>query len=217
MKKLLCLLLALMMVFCLFGCEERRDDDDDDDDREEKPKTEFAMGEVSNQTYENAFLGISCTLSSEWTYLTEAEILEINNIASGYMDDQVAEQLKNAAIVYDMYAKNTLDTSSININMEKHTASQLKNVNLKQVLESQIPVIRSTYENIGYTDIQVQYQKIQVDGKTFDSIGLTASYYGTEFHMVCFTFVRGNYIANVSIGSPRSSVLEEVLRCFDIQ
>lgn len=54
--------------------------------------------------------------------------------------------------VYDMFASLS-NGSSININLEKLSAIQQVSLNMKGALESQISAIVSTYQNMGFTDI----------------------------------------------------------------
>ncbi len=100
------------------------------------------MGDAVSNTYKNDFLGISCTLPSEWVFYTDKQILQLNNIVGDVIDDKVAEQLKNANIIYDMYATVPAAGNSININMEKLSALQVLNLNIKNTLEAQIDTIK---------------------------------------------------------------------------
>ena len=235
MKKVLSLLLAVAMLLsvslCFAGCEnedirgtfatdpttptDNQTPNGDDPVTGQTP--EFSMGTVTGRNYKNEFLGISCTLPAEWEIFTDAQILEMNNITSGYLDEDTKELLKNANIVYDMYAQYLVDGSSININMEKLNALQLINLNIKQVLESQIPTIKSSYENMGYTDVNVVYQKLTVDSKEFDSIRVTAKIQGYDFTLIVFSFLKGNYLANVSVGSLNTASIDAILGSITIQ
>ena len=53
-----------------------------------------------------------------------------------------------------MMATNLAEGGSISINMEKLSALQILSLDIKKTLEAQIPTIKSTYENIGYTDVK---------------------------------------------------------------
>jgi len=276
MKKLVCLLLALLMAFTLcfsfVGCDsadtrdEVVDDEDEEEDEEsadtsddetdsesaskddsdketsnkfddnsddeavenpvENPvedpedeptadKTEFSMGKVVGNTYRNTFLGLECTLPSDWTFYSDEQILELNNIATGYLDEETLEQLQQVDIVYDMSASNA-EGSNVTINLERHNEYIMTTLDLKSTLESQASTIVTAYENMGYTDIEVEYQKIKVDGVKFDALVLSAEIQGFDFEGVVFCFKKGNYLASVSVTTLGEGNVEKILDCFTV-
>ena len=210
MKKLLAVLLTLVLVFSLCGCLGGNNDDvrgditsgnQSETEKETEKEPEFSLGKATNNTYKNDFLGITCTLPSEWVFYNDEQILQLNNIVGDVVDKDVAEQLKNANIIYDMYATYQNEGSSININLEKLNAAQIITLDIKKTLEAQIDSIKSTYQNMGYTDINAAYQKITISGKEFDGLKISAKIQGINFYTTVFTFRKGSYLANVSLGS----------------
>ena len=210
MKKLLAVLLTLVLVFSLCGCLGGNNDDvrgditsgnQSETEKETEKEPEFSLGKATNNTYKNDFLGITCTLPSEWVFYNDEQILKLNNIVGDVVDKDVAEQLKNANIIYDMYATYQNEGSSININLEKLNAAQIITLDIKKTLEAQIDSIKSTYQNMGYTDINAAYQKITISGKEFDGLKISAKIQGINFYTTVFTFRKGSYLANVSLGS----------------
>lgn len=217
MKKILCLLMVAVMLCGLVACAPDSTDDvrgtvAGGQNNEEK----FSLGQTTNNRYENKFLGLSCTLPSEWVFYTDEEILELNNIAKDAMDEDVVDAIENATIIYDMYASNPNDYSSVNVNLEKHTKAQIAALNLKNVLESQFQAIINTYENMGYTNVEVKYQKITVDGKEFDGAVTTADIAGMTFHSIVFCFKKDRYLANVTVGAMGADKVAAILDCFTV-
>lgn len=239
MKKILCLFLSVMMLLslsvCLAGCgpedvrgdvvennatqnpTENKTPTDTQTPTQNETEPDFSMGKATGSAYKNDFLGISWTLPEGWVFYSDEQIQQLNNVVGDYVDEEVAEKLKELPIIYDMYAQHTTDGSSVNINMEKLNALQIATLNIKQTLEAQIPTIKDTYANIGYTDTKVEYQKVTVDGKEFDGLKLTAKIQGIDFTMVIFTFRKSNYLANVSVGSLQAETLEEILGNFTVK
>lgn len=221
MKKLICLLLATVLMLSLFGCSGEKDPDDVRGDvtkntsPSEEPK--FSLGTTESNTYKNEFLGISCTLSSEWVFYTDEQLRELNNIVGDVAGEELAEKLEKASIIYDMCVTNVNDNSNINVNLEKVTPSQLKNTTVKALLESQIDVIKTAYENMGLTNIKVQYQKITVDGKEFDALVYSASAQGVGLYGTAFSFIKGNYMANVTVTTTQTNKVDKILGYFEIQ
>lgn len=128
----------------------------------------------------------------------------------------MAEQLKNADIVYDMYATNNNEGCNMNINLEKHTALQIKNMNLKKVIEDQFEGIKSSYKNMGYTNVNVAYEKIEVDGKKYDGLKLSDKIQDYDFNAVVFTFKKDKYLANITVAGLGDNKIDNLLSYFEI-
>lgn len=216
MKKLLCVLLTVVLLLglclSLAACGEENNQGEMEDNA-----LAFSMGKTVGTTYTNTFLGISCTLPEGWVFASEKEILEQNQLVGEYLDEDTLAKLEQATIIYDMSAQDPADFSNVNVNMEKLTTAQITSINVKQVLEQQIPALVSAYENIGYTNVDVVSEIVTVDGRNFNAIRLSADIYGVEFHMVCFSFKKSTYLANVAVGAISTEKVEEILSCFTIK
>lgn len=198
--------------------EEQNDiQNDNEDDSQNKEEPEFSLGKTSNNTYNNEFLGIRCTLPAEWSFYTDEEILELNNITEEIVDEDVVERLKEANIIYDMYAANEEDGSNININLEKLNAVQMIGLDIKQSLEEQTDEIKTAYQNMGFTDINIQYQKIKVSGKEFDGLKISAETQGIDFYSTVFVSKKGQYLANVTLSSLLTDQTDTILSYFTVQ
>ena len=212
MKKILCSLLAILMLASLCGCASGGDSSNIRGEivggnaapvETAPPATEpaFSFGKTAANTYKNDFLGISCTLPEEWTFYTDQQILEMNSLTGEFLDEETAKLVEDAAIIYDMMAVKQEDGSTISVNLEKLSAVQLLALDIQASLEAQIDTIISTYENMGYTDVQVVSEKITVDGKEYDNLTITAKIMDLDFYAHCFAFRKGSYLANVTVCS----------------
>lgn len=219
MKKFLCLALALIMLVGICGCFDGNGPEDvrRDIGGENQNEPAFSLGKTANNTYNNDFLGISCALPDDWTFYTDEEILEINNIVGDVVDEDIAEQLENANVIYDMYATCQTEGSNMNVNLEKLSSIQTISLDIKQTLESQIDTIKQGYENMGYKDTNVEYKKIKVDSKEFHGLKLTARIQDIDFYATIFTFKKGNYLANVTICSLQTDKTDTILSYFTVK
>lgn len=217
MKKILCLLLVLVLLFGLCGCFVKSEQDVRGEvvssTQSEEEATEFSFGNTASNTYKNDFLGIGCTLPSEWTFATQEEILELNQLSKDSLDEEVAKAIEEAELIYDMSAS-TIDGSNININLQKISLAQIATLDIKKELEAQIDTIKSTYDTMGFTDTVVSYEKVTVDGKEFDALRITAKVQDVAFYGVSFAFRKSNYLATVSVGSIPSDKTAEYLGYF---
>lgn len=226
MKKFLFLFVSIVMMLNICGCTNTFDEKDvrgeivdensnqntnDTENIENTEDAEFLLGKTKNNKYENDFLGISCTLPSDWVFYTEEQILALNNIAFDYFDEETSEILKNATIIYDMYATNMRDGSNMNINLEKLNAIQVKNLDIKQVLESQIDRLKTGLQNMGYTDINIEYEIVNVDDRLIDGLKITGKISNTDYYGYALSFKKGNYLANISISSFQKDKFDTIL------
>ena len=222
MKKLLCFLLSAIMIFSLFACDEikKSEKDDEDDVRgnissdKDDEGAELSLGKTSGGTYTNDFLGLSWTLPEGWEFYSDAEILALNNIAEGYLDEDVAKQLEKASLIYDMYAQNSSEGSTVNVVIEKLRTTK---IDIKTSLESQIDMIKSSYANMGYTDVSVEYEKVTVDGQEFDGLRMTAKIQGFDFYAQIFAFKKDNYMANVTLCTLYTDTTGDLLDLFTVK
>lgn len=240
MKKFLCLFLSAIMLLGLCGCLGNNDDvrgditnndqsqtessnsnnnssNDSSNNSSNDKEPEFSLGKATGSTYNNDFLGLSCTLPSGWRFYSDKEILALNNLAGEYYDDSVLETIKNANIIYDMFAENQAEGMNVNINLEKHTLLEMASIDVKKTLEAQAPTIKSSFQNMGYTDIQTEYQKTTVDGKEFDSLRYTAKIQGIDYYGVVISFKKGNYLASLTVSSLVTDNTSTILGYFDVK
>ena len=83
--------------------------------------------------------------------------------------------------------------------------------------EAQFDAIKTTYQNMGFTDVNIYYDKITVDGKEFDGARFSAKIQGIDFYGVIFTFRKANYLANVTICSLVTNETDTFLGYFDVK
>ena len=203
MKKILSLLLVVILSCSVFACGKKNDDSD------------FQLGRVTGNTYRNDFIGLSCDIPIGWKIYNEKELLALNNLVGDSFDAKTAERLKNAQIVYDMCATHETNGHSINVNFEK-VPYDAKKLDLKKNIEAQFDAIRTSYVNMGYTNINISYQKVKVDGKEYDGLRLNAKIEGVDVYMIGFMYVKGNYVVNVSVGSVMTDQTQTFLSSFKV-
>jgi len=224
MKKIGILALTLTLLFCLSGCNvfnvtnqilgsNQVDSDAADKDVE---SGKISLGEVENHTYRNDSFGISCTLTDEWVFLSHEEILSVNSLSAELMGDELAQQIADAPILYDMTANNPVTGASITVNMEKITILQAATLDLKATLESQFEGIRTGLSNIGYADVTITYEKVEVGGRQYDGATVHATIQGIDFYEVIFCYRQGQYIVNVTIGTLQTDTTADLLSTFAI-
>jgi hypothetical protein len=113
-----------------------------------------------------------------------------------------------------MLATHPTTNSSVNVNLEKLNSFQLMNLNIKANLESQFPTITATLKNMGFSNINIQYQKLTVDGKEYDGLVISATLNNIPMYQAAFAFLRGNYLACVTVCSMQTDNRTSILNYF---
>ncbi len=204
MKRLLALMLAAVMLFALAACNDKgndKDRDKDDDGGKQNTKKTLSLGVVNGLNYENEFIGIGCTLDSGWTFKSKAEILELNNVVQDAVDEDIANVIKDATIVYDMMASGSNGMDSINVNMEKVNPVQLAALDIPTYYENTMPMLKSALESMGCSNVAFTIDSAQIDGTVFDTLHIRANVNGIALYETLFTIKCNGYLANVTIGT----------------
>ncbi len=222
MKKLSALLLVLLLCLSLTACiaKDVRGDvsgnhtDDSTPVLSEEETTKFSMGETTNNSYKNEFANIGCNLPNNWVFYTDEQIKELNNFTKDAIGDELAEAIENASIIYDMYAQADDGVLNTNINLEKLTVLQAATINIEETLRGQFDSMRTAFENMGYTNVNVEYTKTTVDGKALDGAKITAQINGINFYSLAICYKAKNYLVNISLGSLGEDKTDEILNYF---
>lgn len=201
MKRLFALLLAVLMLFSLCGCSAMKDEEKDEEQDSSTKEKEFSLGTISDLEYESQYIGIGCTLPDTWRFYSDSELESLNGFVLDRLDGDAREIVESASIIYDMYAIHENGTDSININLEKVAKSQLKNIDIKQNMETLLPSLIEVYESVGYSDISSIVDTVMVDGKEFYCIRTTALLYGEDIYMVQLQIPCTEHMAAITIVS----------------
>ena len=183
---------------------------------EETTEAEFSLGAVEGLNYENKFIGIGCNLPADWTFYTDEQIKELNNVAADLAGKEYKEAMKNATIVYDMLAASADMVSNINVNLEKVDPILLAVTDLSDYLEQSIPMIKQGLENMGATVTKSEIGTVTIDGIAFDCLRITSNINGLTMCQLLFATKCNGYIANLTISTTSEVELQEIIDCFYI-
>ncbi len=159
-------------------------------------------------------MGIGCNLPSDWVFYNDEQIAELNNITTELAGEEFAEAIKNANLIYDMFAMTTDSTCNMNVVMEKIDPILISTIDLEESIKSQFDTIKTSYQNMGYSNIDIKYQKLTVDGKGLDGAKIAAEIQGIKFYAVLFMFKKGSYTANVTITSLVTDKTQDLIDCY---
>ena len=201
MKKLIVMTLCLTMMSSFAGCSETpsKEASGEQVENEVVSEKEFSMGEIDGLVYENEFIGIGCELEDEWSFMSDEEIKELNNITADVAGEEYEELLEDAELIYDMYAIGGNQLDSINVNLEKYDKVTLDSLVVEDALENTIPILEKSFGNMGYTDIETYLDKINIAEEEFTCLYLTGEIEGVRIYQKVFPIKCNGYLANVTI------------------
>ena len=230
MKRLLAILLASVMTLSLCACgldspsadSIRGEQIDDGTPEFEAPidsieipevtdAAEFSLGDTSGITYESKFIGIGFNLPAGWSFYTDEQIKELNNFSIEASGEELQELVENASLIYDMFASDADGVNNINVNLEKVNPLQLIGLDLKQNLENSVPVIRTSYENMGASLRDYKVDTITLDGTDFVCLYSTVDFPHVTIYQCALSIKCNGYMASVTVTAIDEATLSEIL------
>ena len=181
---------------------------------ENTTEAQFSLGAVEGLNYENKFIGIGCNLPSDWTFYTDEQIREINNMALDLAEEDFEAAMANAQLIYDMYATSNDQLKTINVNLEKVDAVTLAMIDLADVYKQNEALMKQGLENMGYTNVTFDEGTVMIEDETFACMRITAQYNGVTMYQLGFATKCNGYVANFTIATFNADYTDNILSYF---
>lgn len=226
MKKLIAGILVLIMALSLCACfndapirgeqiiPNATENNIPVDGGEETEGPSLSLGEISGLTYESKFIGIGCQLPAHWCFYTDEQIREINNFTVDAAGEELQQAAENATIIYDMMASDGDGMSNIAVNLEKVDPLQLVLMDVRTNLENTIPIMQSTLENLGYTDVVCTVDTVTIDDREFDCLYTNSVISGFQMYQCTISIKCNGYLASIAVTAFGQEELNELLDGF---
>ncbi len=204
LKKFLTVFLTLVLVLSLCACGNADNDTQKEDDTQnsteepttEEPTTEeptednteetteddsaVSFGTVSGNTYENTFIGLSCTLDDSWYILSREEVAALSGITSEIVTDEDLKQLmSDSGAVMDFYAMKDDGLTTVNITITDLGIS-VGNSSEQAVVEAMLPTLESTFTSMGYSNLELTTETVEFAGSSHPCIVISAELSGAS-------------------------------------
>ena len=219
MKKLFVLLmLALLMAGCSdevtdFGGEivmeiptETTTESDDGQ--------EFSLGYSTGRTYRNEFIGIQCTLDSNWTFMTDEEIRAQNETTLGLVGDNYAEAIKSASILYDMMATHSNGMDTVGVVLEKPNVATLLLSEEEYLIASKEDAVGSL-ESLGITVSSAEVVKIKFAGAEHYALKVAGRFTGYNVYECMVAIKCNGYVAVVTACTWDTNTTMDIISQFE--
>jgi len=208
MKKLLCILLTLTMLFTLAACGKGKSSEPAPaaegaapaETKEPELSAQDLIGEKGEHSYENKALKIRADLPEDWIVLTNDEIAEVMGTAmENLTDEDLAASLDESGAVCDFYAM-AGDGSGSNLNIQLQNLSFFQGAALSEqaVADGSLDQVRQALEGMGMENVEPKVETFRFAGKDHASITCSASYTGVPLFERQVIVKVGRYIGIVT-------------------
>ena len=221
MKKILTVFMTLSLILTLSACsspskENIRGEQTLGENELSNSDEEFALGSTTNTVYENKFIGIGCSFDNSWYFYTDEEIMQLNNYVADVQGEEYEEMMKNADVVYDMFAMNDNLMDNISVNLEKTNPLSLATMNIKESLKATIDPIKTSFDNMGYTDFKAEVTTAKIEDQEFTCLWTTAQMQDITVYQKIIPIKCNGYLANLTLTTYQEDTIDNLLNDFYI-
>ena len=171
------------------------------------------FGEVKNDTYENGFLGLGCTLEG-WHYYTDEELEKVNQRTKEALLHELDELIdRNIGI---MMAERPAGMQNVNIQLQnvKTYVAIYKMMGLAYVAENSLDGFKAMLGGAGYTDVQVGVEEVTVGGQTFTGVKGSYKIGSIPVYFKQLWELRDDYMVTVTATTVQEDTTDEVFAKF---
>ncbi len=194
------------------------------EDTEESSDKTSSLGRVQGGVYVNEYMGVSCTLSSDWEFYTAEELQEIpDNVEEMFEGTDAEALMSNLDSITDMSAENATDLTSMNIAYQKMSFQErlayqsLSNDDItKMVATDQKDVIIQMYAQAGINVHEMYAKTVTFCGEERLALYMACDVAGVAYYgLQIFDYSLGNYAVVLTTTSFVDDKTEEVLAMFE--
>lgn len=231
MKRLICALLALIMVLALCGCSKGEDapsattlGEADEGSGNQEPETrEVTLGELRDGVYYNAYAGFTITLDENWEHYTAEQLQDISDLTQEALQDSaMGEQLAEYEQITDLMAECKSDSTGVNVLYTRLDVTERAAYALlseEQQVDStldQKELLIQTYADAGIAVESMEKKQVTFLGEEHFAVYTVASIEGTPYYILrLFRYnLGGPYYVTLTLGSFVEDKTAELLDLF---
>lgn len=218
MKKFLLILLAVAMMLTFVACGEGSDADKTDPTNDpattnapEDTDKELELGVVTGLKWENAFIGLGCTIPEGWAFATQEELSVLNNVAGDYIADDYKDLVEKADLFYDMFANTDTSTSSISVILEKASQVTINAVDLNTSYEQSAQIIKESFEQMGPTTYEYEIIDLTISGNKYLAMKSAATVSDSTFYQCTIVVKCTGYLASITLTGSTQEILDSLI------
>lgn len=222
-KKIFCLLLAVLMLLSLLsGCELDFGNDDyqggtvtpNSTPASSSPSNAdgdetLSLGRIQGGVYTNSYMGISCTLSSKWSFYTAEELQDMpDNVGDAMSGSELGDAIANYDTLFDMMAENLDDLTVINVVYTKLSAAErvaYAGMTEEQIVDGILDMkdaLIQSYAQAGITVHELKKVSVTFMGEQHTATHMVAEVSGVAYYTLQFAYQKlGSYGVTLTLGS----------------
>lgn len=175
--------------------------------------SDMLFGEVKNETYENAFLGLGCTMEG-WHYYTDEEMEEVNQRTKAALSNELDELVDRNIAIMMVERPDGMQNVNIQLQNVKDYVAIYNMMGLEYVATSSLGGFESTLEAAGFTDIQLGVGELNIGDKTFTCVTGEYKLNGIQVYFKQIWDLRDNYLVTVTATTIQDNTTDEVFSNF---
>ena len=225
MKRVIAFVLMVAMVLCVTACGKdaniRGTYEEATPESSLAPSTtpegeSFNVGSVKANKYVNKFVGISCELGSEWTYMTDEQIQKNNEAVLGLIGDDYVELLQNATSFMDMMATHQNQTDTVNVTFEKLTGVNAL-LSVEKYIEASVEPLKDALSSMGINNVQSSTGKMNFAGEEQHYVDITGEFNGVAVYERLVMMKCSNYMVMVGACTWGTNTCQDILNKFQAE
>ena len=200
-KKLTAVMLVIMSVCMMLSAQA------------ETITADMLFGEVIDDTYENAFIGLGCTLEG-WHYYSDEELESVNKRTKEALSDDLAELIDQNIGIMMVERPDGMQNVNIQLQNVEEYVSVYSSAGLQSVASISLSGFKTTLENAGFTDIVLSVGERSIGGQTFACVIGEYKIKGVPVHFKQMWDLRDIYLVTTTVTTVLEDTTDEVFSRF---
>ena len=223
MKKFTAMFLALMLILSLCACGEKnvsgtlspQESQTGAAETVEEPEVDFQLGVTTGGKYENAFLGIGCSLDDSWTFAGQEELAQmIGTTAELFDDEKYAEKAESLDMVQDMYASTNEGMETINVLIQNMGLLYGAAISEEKYVELGVEEMKEAVGSAGFELQSIETGTTTFAGEEHYVLHVFCTYQDIPYYCHQILVKQGNYMAIVTFASFFEDTTESLAEYF---
>ncbi len=199
---------------------------DEEPEATEAPEEEgkaTSLGRVQGGMYVNEYMGVSCTLDSNWEFYTAEELQELpQNVEELFAGTEAEDFMSDIQSITDMTAENATELTSMNIMYQKMSVQErlafagMSNDDVVEAMvTSQKDLLIATYAQAGINVHEMYKKTVTFCGEECDVVYMACDVNGVAYYGIqVFDYTLGDYAVTLTVTSFVEDKTEELLALF---
>lgn len=162
----------------------------------------LTFGSVNGSVYVSDWAGLKVEFDETWVLANEEQLAQMNGYAVDTVtDDNLKTILENSDLIYDMYAQNLVNGSSMNVIYQKVNPLMGAIANDESIVDANLTQYKDILLGSGYQEVSVAEKRtMTIAGQEKKVIYCEATIQNVHVKLVQFFYLKGNYIWCATVG-----------------